>query len=685
MAPSVLGIGRRRQYNQSRSYSSVSHFQRVRSFVKRTFSVYTESKKCPAPKASWDLGKKGNIQAPPLALLVFCLAWLGSIALLAPAQTAPLERASSDSSTRSGDTLVQPFLEQSNSEPEQAIGFDATLHEVIDWDVDKDLELQGDYRVEANALSSFMRALFLEEQGEAEASLKALQETLDHDPSQIQLARRVANEYLRRNDTARAIDVLIQSSTANPEDVTLPLVLATIYNRILNRPESGLPYAERARQIDPNSADAVITLAETLSAMGREQESQAVFQEATQSDSESAEFWLKLGSVRASQAMNGEGELESETLEELNGMFEKAVDLSPADPVNLLSAAQFFHASRQLERATELYQLVRGMWREDLEVRRRLASALLELARRTEAIEVLEEMVAINPLNARVYEQLGELLESEGDLDQAAHYYEQSINTDPTNPDAYTKASDTLRRLGRGERAIALLEKAARQFPGEPNILFQLGVALTVEQRHLEALTLLDGVIRVIEAETPEILVTDHYYLAASVAHQAKDWGKASYFYKRAIELDPNNGSAYNDLGYMWVELGKNLDEAGELIRRAIELEPNLGAYIDSLGWYHFKKGEYEEALVHLLRAAELPPEDRPQEVIDEYMAVIYDHIADTYDQLGQLENALSYWNKAFEHDAELKNLAHKIKDAKEKLGLEVPKRQQAAQQLPGA
>ena len=54
------------------------------------------------------------------------------------------------------------------------------------------------------------------------------------------------------------------------------------------------------------------------------------------------------------------------------------------------------------------------------------------------------------------------------------------------------------------------------------------------------------------------------------------------------------------------VERSENLEEAGQFIRRALEMEPNNGAYIDSLGWLLNKQGKFEEALVELLRAAEL-------------------------------------------------------------------------------
>jgi tetratricopeptide (TPR) repeat protein len=173
------------------------------------------------------------------------------------------------------------------------------------------------------------------------------------------------------------------------------------------------------------------------------------------------------------------------------------------------------------------------------------------------------------------------------------------------------------------------------------------------------------------------------YYTFGGIAYQAKNWKRAAEFYRFAIKTDPDDAArAYNDLGYMWLELDMNIDEAGQLIKRALELEPDKGAYVDSLGWYYYKKGDYETALVHLLRAAELPPGDEElgdlsdelkEEARKEYLGVIFDHIGDTYHKLSQKDMALRYWKKAAAADPKLEGVQAKIDS------LETPPAAQAA------
>jgi len=102
------------------------------------------------------------------------------------------------------------------------------------------------------------------------------------------------------------------------------------------------------------------------------------------------------------------------------------------------------------------------------------------------------------------------------------------------------------------------------------------------------------------------------------------------------LEIQPENSTAMNYLGYMWADNGENLEQALELVRRAVALEPNNGAYVDSLGWALFRLGQFEEASRHLERANQLAPED----------STILEHLGDVYVALGDIRRA----REAYEH-----------------------------------
>lgn len=59
---------------------------------------------------------------------------------------------------------------------------------------------------------------------------------------------------------------------------------------------------------------------------------------------------------------------------------------------------------------------------------------------------------------------------------------------------------------------------------------------------------------------------------------------KAEFYYKKAIEKDPQNSDAYNNLAWIYYIRREKLDDAERLINRAIELNPEKeDIYLDTL------------------------------------------------------------------------------------------------------
>lgn len=59
---------------------------------------------------------------------------------------------------------------------------------------------------------------------------------------------------------------------------------------------------------------------------------------------------------------------------------------------------------------------------------------------------------------------------------------------------------------------------------------------------------------------------------------------QAENSYHRALEKDPSNADAYNNLAWLYFTLGKNLDGARHLVLRALELNPTKAdIYHDTL------------------------------------------------------------------------------------------------------
>jgi tetratricopeptide (TPR) repeat protein len=75
--------------------------------------------------------------------------------------------------------------------------------------------------------------------------------------------------------------------------------------------------------------------------------------------------------------------------------------------------------------------------------------------------------------------------------------------------------------------------------------------------------------------------------------------------YRAAVKRWPDSAMSLNALGYTLADRTDDYKEAEKLIRKALEYDPESPAIIDSLGWVLYKQGDYEAALGELQRAYE--------------------------------------------------------------------------------
>jgi tetratricopeptide (TPR) repeat protein len=160
-----------------------------------------------------------------------------------------------------------------------------------------------------------------------------------------------------------------------------------------------------------------------------------------------------------------------------------------------------------------------------------------------------------------------------------------------------------------------------------------------------------------LDKEEKTEVANEYRYILSGVYVDANQIDKAAEQLQTLLKQDENNPTYNNDLGYIWADHDKNLDESEKLIRHAIEEERKLrkklnpdaapedikdnASYIDSLGWVLYKQKKYKEAVEYLLQATKDQEEGQHYE--------IYDHLGDAYQAVGKKTEALGAWKKAVE------------------------------------
>lgn len=106
---------------------------------------------------------------------------------------------------------------------------------------------------------------------------------------------------------------------------------------------------------------------------------------------------------------------------------------------------------------------------------------------------------------------------------------------------------------------------------------------------------------------------------------------------REAQKAEPGNPLVQNNLGYLLLEQGMDLEEAASLIEASAKATPDNGSVVDSLGWAQFKLGRLAEAEVTLRRAAELSP----------FSPEVRKHLGEVLLAQGKLAEAAEQWERA--------------------------------------
>ena len=104
--------------------------------------------------------------------------------------------------------------------------------------------------------------------------------------------------------------------------------------------------------------------------------------------------------------------------------------------------------------------------------------------------------------------------------------------------------------------------------------------------------------------ETALLRASDSFHKGNNALLTGK-YKKAISYYKKTIELRPDDAHAYNNMGNAYKEIG-NFDRAIECYDRAISLKPDYASAHYNLGIVYQKKDEFSTALESYKMAARL-------------------------------------------------------------------------------
>ena len=462
--------------------------------------------------------------------------------------------------------------------------------------------------------ASLVLAEIAYKENEKQEALDLLVPLMDvDDDARFNVLKFLSKVYLDLGRIDEARDVLEEAAALFSEDLYLQYRLGILYYET-GELERAVRAFQKAIEINPAFTNAHFALATLLLQTGRYEEAETSYRNVLKLDPRNGTALKELADLL----------FEREEFEEGIELIEPLKREDLLDDGGRLALGRFYYRAGRVDDALSMFKELVDEQGGDAAIMRIIAELEIQRGHFKTACEYLRKAIEVERDNFGNY--IGILLivhgmagepdgpEEEVDIPprEAAQYLDEAARTvnDDSAEDNYLIGA-VLRKAGETERAERLLLRAEQLAPADRRTLFEL----------------------------------------AALYERNGDFDGALERIIRLYEKDPEDASVNNYYGYLLAEKGEKLDFAEQLLKRALVSEPENGYFLDSLGWILFRKGDAEGALRVLLEAAGHAGED----------PVIWDHLGQTYETLGEGAKAMESYSKSLSIDAENEQVRERL------------------------
>lgn len=503
-------------------------------------------------------------------------------------------------------------------------------------------DLSGNSTGQGNpaALAHFAAGVSYEWNDDDERALEQFNQAALADPSNEHLVIKVAQRFMRDNQTDKAIAVLDKSAHRREASAILLSWLARA-DLEAGKTNQALAASRLSIRRNPRAIDGYESELEVYFHNNQLREAARVLSKTARSIRSDPPALVALANFYAAylKARPKDATAKAEAVALLDRISK--LDFTTA---HLWQAvADLYSQFDEPKKAAAIYDKLLAQTPEPSPVREalheKLAGIYFAEEDRTNAMKELEAIVRDSPTRyPRAWFFLGELAFDDDKLGEAADDYENALHWDPTMEEAYYKLALVQIELHRTDDAFATIETARARFPKTYTGEFYTAVAYLHVKNYTEAIHYFGAAEVIALAGDASALDYRFYFQFGEACERNQEYKRADEYLQKCIDLNPDFGEALNYLGYMLADRGEQLPRARALIEKAVKLEPKNGAYLDSLGWVLFKQKQAQLALPWMLKAVQLSPEPD---------ATVLDHLGEVYMALHQPAKAIEAWKQS--------------------------------------
>lgn len=208
--------------------------------------------------------------------------------------------------------------------------------------------------------------------------------------------------------------------------------------------------------------------------------------------------------------------------------------------------------------------------------------------------------------------------------DAAVGFLQKEIGSHPKDAMLYHQLAQVLLLQKKRPEAISALKTALSLYPGMPDSAILLADEYANDNKAQDAVLVLEDSLQKNSRDADLLL------RAGMIFEKLSRWTDARKAYEQVLQLDPDNAIAKNNMAWLIVEHGGNIDVALNLAQQAEEKLGDNSQITNTIGWVYYQKGVYQTAWQYLKESADK----------DQKNAMFQYHLAMAYWKLGKRAEA---------------------------------------------
>ena len=341
-------------------------------------------------------------------------------------------------------------------------------------------------------------------------------------------------------------------------------------------------------------------------------------------------------------------------------MYDRAEKMEPDNGYLLVSKANYYNRKGDKERYLGEIRKALSNKKIDVETKVKiLTDYLSDLLQKKEnldqAYQLFSELVDMHPQEESIYSLYAEFLLSQKKYKEAGEQLQVAVDLAPNNKQYWLQLMGVNMQLGELDEVITAGEKALTDIPDAAEIYMYMGSGYAMQKDYDKAVDILKRGISHLD-ENNNTLVSDYYGQLGDSYYLSGDKDKAFEAFENALLHNPKNTGVLNNYSYFLALDKRDLSKAERMSGDVIKIEPDNPTFLDTYAWVFFQQGNYTLAKIYLQNALNKGG-DKSADLLEHYGDVLF--------MLGEVDEALQYWEKAKNAGSESEVLPRKIKDKK--------------------